>query len=116
MEGLLDSNAALRRLKMRHGLHVSRNVNVSSYILLCKLRRAIQEEFTDRIHRETRKTRRSSRNDKINIFLNRMERLPGATIKNLFKTYETKGIRALVTELNLPIATLLKMSRGLETV
>ena len=113
MDGLLDSRTALRRLKMRHGLRVSEAVNVSNYILACKLKRALQDEFTDRLWKEIR-TRRTSRNDKINKLTNRINKLPGAAVKALYEVYEKAGIRGLVMNLNRPIAVLLKMSRKSE--
>ena len=116
---ILDSASLLRRFKRANGLNVTSSANMSGYITLCKVKRILQREFTESLfakfmtkHQYAQNTK-LDRAEKINRLVNRLEKLPPATIRALYRTHEKEGVLAMVEFLNLPMARLLRSDPNL---
>lgn len=122
MERLLDNASHLSRFKVRSGVGRSSVANVPGFILLCKLKRALHNEYTQGMFAEDKrkthsKKSRVNRVDRINKLINRMERLPLASVKFLYECYDESGVRTLITELSKPIAILKKANvKSMDTI
>lgn len=117
---IMDSASALARFRRTEGLTFKTPTAVSGYIAQCKLRRAIAAEYSDEMFKQfkqkfefhNRKRQPAmTRQERVNKFINKLDRLPAETNKRLFAIYEADGIEALVRELSLPIAILMRTSQ-----
>lgn len=114
---LIDSASALSRFRSREGYKVKKPSTVSGYIAICKLRRALQREYTDQMFNDFvekgnySEIRKLSRADRINKFVNKLNRLPPDTIKRLFIIYQDIGFTDFVNELSLPTSTLMRTNQ-----
>lgn len=109
------------KFKSRNGLHPAKHVTTCGYLAMVGLKKALKNEFTDDMFKEFIKENNYSpttrvgddKRDRINKFLNKLDKLPYGVIEGIYKTYLNDGLMAVVRELNRPI-TLLKRTNKLE--
>jgi hypothetical protein len=124
MYNMLDSASALQRFKTRNGYRMTGNVNTSAYIIATKMKRILNNEFTqdhfDRflIEQQYAATSNVNRGDKINQFITRIDKIPQSAIIKLYEAYVIDGIMALVNSLSRPMKYLQSLGRNgrVETV
>jgi hypothetical protein len=110
----LNSASALMRFKSRNGLRKTKSATTCGYIALVGIKRVLRDEFTDDVFRDfirendyVASTRvGDDKRDRINKFLNKLDKMPYDVIEGIYKVYQDSGIKALVKELNKPIAIL----------
>lgn len=110
----MNSASALMRFKTRSGYNRDQKVNVCGYIAMMKIRKALHTEFTDELFREFVKTNQYSKRtrvgddkrDRINKFINRLNKLDYSIIENIYRVYQAGGIEDLVKEMGKPLDAL----------
>ena len=117
MNTIFESVSALQRFKSRNALQVSSPNHASSYILMCKIKKILNKEFTEevwkRYHEEHGFSEKSrmDRAGRITHFLMRLERLEAIHMKVILAEYDENGIWGMVQLLSLPVAKLMKIAR-----
>lgn len=100
---ILDSASALSRLKRERGYTVSAPNVATGYIAFCKIRRILNNEFTDdmfkvRERRITRTSRVTTRQERIRIYMDRLDKYPANIVKAMYVCYQLEGIDGLLQE------------------
>lgn len=119
MNTIFDSTSALLRFKSRHALHVSSPNHTSSYIVICKIKKILNREFTDEVFEQyftnqgfSRHSRgKMNRSSKLGNFVDRLERLDIASMKLILDEYEENGIHGMLEYLTMPVAKLVRLTK-----
>lgn len=114
---MLDSSSALQRFKTRNGYRVTGTINTSAYIIATKIKRILNNEFTDDhfnqflIEHNYTSTSNVNRGDKINQFITRVDKIPQSAIMKLYEAYALDGIMSLVDILSRPMKYLQNLGK-----
>lgn len=104
----LNNAGALMRFKTINGFSKTEKVNPSGYITMRKIKRVLEENFTDELFREYSKKhgygKRSrvgnDKKDRINKFINKLDKWPDYVIQSVYEIYQKEGFRAMLEELS----------------
>jgi hypothetical protein len=113
---IFDSASELRRFKRTMGYTVSGERRVSGYILICKLKRALKNEFTDEVFLKYLKKYNYSSATRLDVIakidqiMTRIDGLPVDSITAIYKAYEKDGIWGLLNTVSLPMSKLLYLN------
>lgn len=111
--GMMDSASSLMRLKSRLGIKQGSASKLSGYIALCKIKRALKEEFTKELFKmymrqNNIQKKRWSHAGKIDRWNVKLDRLDPNIVKYMYQVYDADGIMALVRVLETPVQKLVK--------
>lgn len=113
---ILDSSSALQRFKNRNALHMSSPDYTSSFILMCKIKKILNKEFTDELFDrylneygfvEKSKVDRAG---KIQQFVIRLEKLAAPHLLGILNEYAERGIWGMVGLISQPVAKLIHIT------
>jgi hypothetical protein len=111
----LDNHSALSRAKAITGFFkVSNPSSVSGYVLMVKIKKALQSEFNAirfamYVERQNfSKNTKVSRLGRIDKMITRLDQLPAESLNEIYQAYESRGVIFMAEVLDFPLAVLMQ--------